>query len=186
MPRGVPKHKNLSTGVLQQDGTIKTTTAGDGKPLNASVLSGMAIRELAEKRLDSLENSVTKLGEMLSYVVDNLPKKVTVKDETPATLEKLHDEYKTDNDQKIPTSWIAKKNEILGPEIDMKIESSNRGFILYLYLPDNLDRRTSDRNGKDHSTGFIRLGQELSDVEALCTKVKGNIRLKYPEFLKTK
>lgn len=174
-PKGFKKNKEIgkyeqtmSTGIMQEDGTIQTEKI-ETLPSN-------------ESRFNALETDVKKIGEMLAYLVDYLPKKEEKKVETPTSLEKLADEHRVPPDSMVPISWTNKKNEILGHEVDMRVESSNRGFTLFLILPKSLDRRVGERQGLDTSTGFIRLGQELSDIESVCNKVKNNIKLTYPNF----
>ena len=88
-------------------------------------------------------------------------------------------------DNMIPSAWQVKIDEILGKEFEVKIlESSGGNYVMDVYMPEGLDRRVGERQGRDHSTGLIRRVSDVSDVEIWCKRIKEQIIKSYPNWVK--
>ena len=130
------------------------------------------IDALSEK-LDALVGVITTMAEQRK---PDLPPKPIEPQVSPLTVDNL-----------IPSAWQVKIDEVLGKGFEVKIlESSNGNYVMDVYMPEGLDRRVGERQGRDHSTGLIRRASDVSDVETWCARIKEQIVKSYPNWVPIK
>lgn len=150
------------------------------------------IKEIEEKEELKEETESTKLEElskkveMLVDVIGTIAEKV-MGVEVKSVESDIKDSTPIKNDDLsliIPSSWRRIITSLLGENFSAKIEDSGGNFILFVYLPPELDRRIGDEKTStpDYSTGLIRRASADSDVEYWCEKIKANIKKTHPEF----
>ena len=145
--------------------------------------------EVSRVETDARIDDLTKKVDMIVDVVSNLADKVLKTPEKKQEYQELSEE-KLDEElsELVPKSWKRIVDDILGDNFEVKVEDSDSGnFILFVYLPHELDRRVGlekDIKTKDFSTGLVRRASASSDVEYWCEKIKANIQKTYSNFKK--
>lgn len=137
-----------------------------------------------ETKVDDLANKFEALLDMVTGLADKvMPPRQTENERVEELFEGA-----TSLDEPLPTprKWRDIVNNILGSDFDVKVEDSSEGnFIIFIYLPENLDRRIGEeklQNTKDYSTGLVRRASATADVEYWCEKIKKTIQKMYPNF----
>ena len=135
-----------------------------------------------EAKLVNLESKLDKLVEVVGSVVDRMTT-------TPATTVAMKigldevEETGEDLSKFVPKAWRALVDKKLGKDIGLEVEDSADGnFIVYFYMPEHLDRRVGDRNGRDHSTGLVRRSSAIADMEKWCELILANIKKTYNSY----
>lgn len=89
----------------------------------------------------------------------------------------------------IPSAWKDRVARILGSNFDTDLEETSGGnFLLKIYMPRGFDRRQGEERNqrtRDFTVGLVRRGNEITDVETWCNRMRENIMKVFPEFFKT-
>ena len=137
-------------------------------------------------KLNDLASKVDKLTDIVSILADKVMRKVDV----PAVsvnvqmpnpeegLPKLNPTFA------IPNEWREVVDRILGKEFGATVSASNENYIITVVLPQELDRRVGEKQGRDISTGIVRRASPLADVEYWCKKIAENLSKIHPNFKK--
>ena len=145
-------------------------------------------KELQEMVLVQNEK-IDALIEMMSGIVSELPakKEIMPQIDTTTTQNKIEATLPPEvkNGLPPPSKWQQKVNDILGEDFALVVEESSGGnYLMKVFLPPYLDRRTGEKEGLDTSCGLVRRASDIADVEKWCNLIKANIQKFYPLFKK--
>lgn len=152
----------------------------DGCPLCTNVPNQPNELSEIKEQVGKLTDLVTALGERVLNTTKPTPEPPTspvrVSKPSPAT---------SDLSGVVPKAWRQIVDMELGNDFGIEVTDSSAGnMLIKVIVPDHLDRRVGEKEGKDHSMGLIRRASDLSDVEHWCEKIRSNIQKTYNDFHK--
>jgi len=136
--------------------------------------------------IETLKSQINTITELLEGLVEKTPVETPKRD---IEKEMAGEETKpsgSDSQVPFPPKWRDRIDKLLGPDFYAELEDTAHGdCILKVFIPDHLDRRTGETQGRDLSTGLIRRKSALSDIDLWCQRIGDNLRKYYPDFRPT-